>query len=89
MWVNDMDVRLPRGHFCGELLKRDEVGGFVLTEYVYPPELKISKHLHEQVYFCVVLQGNYTEVYGKKTRACGERTVTFHPAGELHYETTD
>ena len=79
-----MDVRLPRGHFCGELLKRDEVGGFVLTEYVYPPELKISKHLHEQVYFCIVLQGNYTETYGKKSRACGEQTVTFHPAGELH-----
>jgi AraC family transcriptional regulator len=82
-----MQVRLPRGHFCGELLKRDEVGGFVLTEYAYPPELKISMHLHEQVYFCIVLQGNYTETYGKKTRACDERTVTFHPAGELHSDT--
>ncbi|HEX5735513.1 MAG TPA: AraC family transcriptional regulator [Blastocatellia bacterium] len=79
-----MEVRLPRGHFCGSLLKRDDVGGFVLTEYSYPPELRISKHLHEQAYFCIVLQGNYTESYGKRTRTCERRTVTFHPAGEAH-----
>lgn len=79
-----MEVRLPRGHFCGSLLKRDEVAGFVLTEYSYPPELKISKHLHEQAYFCIVLQGNYTENYGERTRTCERRTVTFHPAGEAH-----
>jgi len=79
-----MEMKLPRGHFCGSLLKRDEVGGFVLTEYSYPPELKISKHLHEQAYFCIVLAGNYTENYGKRIRTCERRTVTFHPAGEAH-----
>ncbi|HJQ67863.1 MAG TPA: AraC family transcriptional regulator [Blastocatellia bacterium] len=79
-----MEVKLPRGHFCGSLLKRDELGGFVLTEYSYPPELRIAKHLHEQAYFCIVLQGNYTENYGKGVRTCEQRTVTFHPAGEAH-----
>lgn len=79
-----MEMKMPRGRFCGSLLKSREVGGFTLTEYLYPPDLKVSKHGHEHAYFCLVLQGGYTESYGRKTRACQPLTVIFHPSGEAH-----
>jgi AraC family transcriptional regulator len=36
-----------------------------------------------------VRQGNYTESYGAKTRACGPLTFAFHPPGEIHSEKFD
>jgi len=33
-----------------------------------------------------VLQGNYTETYGRKTRECKSSTLLFHPPEELHEE---
>lgn len=79
-----MELKLSRGHFGGSLLNKREVRGFTLTEYVYSPDLELSKHEHEQAYFCVVLEGGYAETFGKKTRKCDPLTVTFHPAGESH-----
>ncbi|HKS29683.1 MAG TPA: hypothetical protein VJS44_17795 [Pyrinomonadaceae bacterium] len=56
-----MKSKLRRGQFCGSLLSKREVGKFTLTEYLYPPELSLAGHLHEQAYFSLVLQGRYSE----------------------------
>ena len=79
-----MRIKFPRGHFCGTLSSSCEVGEFTLTEYLYPPELNISKHFHEQAYFSVVLDGCYTETVEHRTRTCDQMSVTFHPVGEVH-----
>ena len=76
--------RLSRGQFCGSLLNRHELGSFTLTEYAYPPNLDLSKHEHEQVYFSVVLEGAYDENFGARARSCRPLTFTFHPSGESH-----
>jgi len=36
--------------------------------------------------FCFVIQGEYTETYGVRTRECRSSALLFHPAGELHAE---
>jgi AraC family transcriptional regulator len=79
-----MEMKLSRGHFGGLLLNKREVGRLTLTEYEYSPDLKLSRHEHEQAYFCLVLQGSYDETFGRRTRKCEPMTVTFHPAGESH-----
>lgn len=68
----------------GEILGNASVAGFTLTETVYAPSLKLPKHSHEQAYFCFVLGGSFTEVYGKRSRSCRPSTLVFHPAGETH-----
>ena len=79
-----MEEKLSSGRYYGETLRSGEVGGFVLTETAYSPDLQISNHSHEHAYFCVVRQGSFSEIYGRKTRTCHDSTVVFHPSQEPH-----
>ncbi len=79
-------MKLCKGHFCGEIIRRREVTGFTLTETRYAPGAEVPRHSHENGYICLVRQGGYTESYGAKTRDCQPLTLAFHPAGEVHSE---
>jgi len=68
----------------GDILGTASLAGFTLTETAYVPDLKLPKHSHEEAYFCFVLGGNFTEVYGGDSRLCHPSTLIFHPAGETH-----
>ena len=72
------------GCLYGDILGVSSVAGFTLTETVYASSLKLPKHSHEQAYFCFVIDGSFTEVYGKRTRDRRPSTLVFHPAGETH-----
>lgn len=82
-----MEMKLPRGHYCGQVIKSREVAGFTMTETAYPPGARLPKHSHERGYICFVRQGGYVETYGRKTRSCKALTLAFHPADETHSET--
>src|SRR5262249_20926064 len=77
---------LQNGQFYGEVSQRSALPGLVLTETRYSPHLHIPSHSHENAYFCFILGGAYTEVYGNKTRRCVPFTLAFHPPAELHSE---
>jgi AraC family transcriptional regulator len=62
------------------------VASFELSESIYPPRFKTPRHSHKRALFCFVIQGDYTETYGLRTRECRSSTLLFHPAGELHAE---
>ncbi|HLK61247.1 MAG TPA: AraC family transcriptional regulator [Chthonomonadaceae bacterium] len=79
-----MEPRLPPGAFYGEKVQSCEVSSLLLTDYCYPPHLQVPRHSHEHAYFCLVLQGTYTEVYGKRERGCIPLSLIFHPPGEVH-----
>ena len=80
---------LRSGQFYGKIKKSNRIPGLVLAETVYPPRLHVPRHSHQDAYFCLVLRGSYTEVYGAKTRACTALTLAFHPPAEVHSETFD
>jgi len=75
-----MPTQLLPGHFYGKTLKSHKVASFELSDRVYPPRFKTPKHSHKQALFCFVMQGCYTETYGKRTRECAPSTLLFHPA---------
>ncbi len=81
-----MAVQLLPGKYYGETLRRRKFGSFELSERVYSPGYQTPKHTHKQALFCFVMQGNYTESYGGRTRECTSSTLLFHPPGELHAE---
>jgi AraC family transcriptional regulator len=62
------------------------VASFELSERAYSPHFKTPRHSHKRALFCFVIQGEYTETYGSRTRECKSSTLLFHPAGELHAE---
>ncbi len=73
-----------RRSFSEETLQCRELPGFSFAETVYPANLKMPRHTHELARFSLVLQGGYTERYGRKTRNCQPATLIFHPPGEDH-----
>ncbi len=81
-----MSMQLPPGSYYGETLRSRKVSSFELSERVYSPGYQTPKHTHKQALICFVMQGNYTETYGGKTRECRSSTLLFHPPGELHAE---
>jgi AraC family transcriptional regulator len=80
------DRQLVNGHYYGELVKRCDVAGLILTETFYSAGALVPNHSHASAYFCVVLQGAYCETYGRRNRECNAMTVAFHPAEEIHSE---
>lgn len=71
----------------GTVLKSDEIAGLSLTETAYAQQLRLPKHSHKLSYFCFVLAGGFTEVYGKLSRVCDRAVIIYHPAGESHADT--
>jgi AraC family transcriptional regulator len=81
-----MSLQLPPGRLYGTNLRSRKVASFDLSERVYPPGFKTPRHSHKRALFCFVVQGEYTETYGVRTRECQSSALLFHPAGELHAE---
>ena len=81
-----MSVQLPPGKLYGENVRSHRVASFALSERFYPPRFETPKHSHKNALFCFVIQGNYTEMYGGRTRECKTSTLLFHPPEEMHAE---
>jgi AraC family transcriptional regulator len=79
---SSMDVNQTNLH--GNSLKSCQIAGVRFTETVYPPGLILLKHSHRHAYFCMVLQGHYTESCGMKSLTCGPLTLLFRTQGEAH-----
>jgi AraC family transcriptional regulator len=81
-----MPLQLPPGSLYGETLRSHKMSSFDLSERVYPARFRTPRHSHKQALFCFVVQGDYTETYGGKTRECSQSALLFHPANETHAE---
>lgn len=79
-----MIKKLAAGCLHGKVLKSLQVNDFILSETWHPAKSKLLKHSHSNPYFCFVLEGVYTELYGKKELVCNPSTLTFRAAGEEH-----
>jgi AraC family transcriptional regulator len=76
--------RLDAGQFHGHVVRSREVDGFLLTEDVYPRDLRVPRHSHKLAYLSFVLEGSYTEYAENQTRECTPGTAIFHPDCEAH-----
>jgi len=79
-----MTQKLPYGCSAAKILQSREVAGFVLTDTLYTPHLKLPEHAHERACFSFVLQGGFTESSGRKIRSCLQASVIYLPPSEAH-----
>jgi AraC family transcriptional regulator len=77
-------MKFSSGRFYGKVSKTMSTAGFGLMETAYAPTLNLPAHSHESTYFCFVIEGSFTEFYGKRSRLYYPSTLVFHPAGETH-----
>jgi AraC family transcriptional regulator len=68
----------------GEIINSQLIAGFHLTETAYTPRVKVPKHFHRHACVCLVLRGEYTELYRDEAIECKPSHVIFRPAGEVH-----
>lgn len=68
----------------GELLRKQEIPGFTITEDRYEGGFTLPKHHHRKAFLTFVLEGSYIEKYRGVSSICGPGTLRFHPAGEEH-----
>ena len=79
-----MVERLQAGSLHGRVIKRLRVSDFILTETSFEAHARLPCHAHENSYFCFVLQGAYTERYGRREIVCRPATLTFRASGQTH-----
>lgn len=79
-----MKLKKHRREIFGKEVKNQDFDNFVLVESLYPPTATMPRHTHETAHVSVVLQGNFTEVSGRKTRSSEASTLIIHPPDEDH-----
>jgi AraC family transcriptional regulator len=75
---------LPPGSFHGRILGVRGASGVRMTEARIEPRRELPRHSHELAFFCLLVEGTYSEDYGSGSSAYAPFTVAFHPAGEPH-----
>lgn len=77
--LKEMKMKAERVYrnYHGEFINSRVVKGLRLAEAVYASKLELPKHLHPHGGFCLVLQGSYTESYGKTLLECEPESVKF------------
>jgi AraC family transcriptional regulator len=73
-----------RREIFGRVIKHEDCGDFVLVESLYPPKTTMPRHTHETAHISVVLQGNFTELSGRRARSSEASTLIIHPPDEDH-----
>ena len=73
-----------RRQIFGKEVKNQDLGNFVLVESLYPPAATMPRHTHEAAHVSVVLQGNFTEISGRRERFSEASTLIIHPPDEDH-----
>jgi AraC family transcriptional regulator len=76
---------LSPGQFFGKVLNLDRQGDFQLSDAVYEAGRKLPKHSHELAFFCLLLDGGYTEHYAHGDFSYTPFTTVFHPPDSMHH----
>jgi AraC family transcriptional regulator len=79
-----MVINLPCGQFGGTPVNGRRLDGLRLTETTYAPGLELPRHAHELACFVFVLDGDFDETFGRRSRDCGPLSLIYRPAGEVH-----
>lgn len=81
-----MNRNLKPGQFYGEVLRKRQASGLILSELNHAGPRKLPSHAHQLAYFCLLLKGNYWEQFGRKRVNYKPFTVMFHPSGTAHVD---
>lgn len=71
----------------GEETRNLDLADFRLVESLYTPSSTMPRHTHELAHISFVLQGSYTECYGRKNRTGESSVLVLHPPDEDHLVT--
>ena len=77
---------LSGGSFYGAVQGRQESCGVIFTDLLHGGARKMPAHAHELPFVALILEGDYTERYGREQNYFGPFTVSYRPAGVPHQD---
>ncbi len=77
-------IKLKSGNYYGSLIRKADLNGLLLSETSYNKNSYLPNHEHENIFFCFVLRGQYSEISEFGERNCEAGTLIFHPRFEKH-----
>jgi AraC family transcriptional regulator len=69
---------------AGEVLKKRNLGPYVLTEHLYSDRVVLPKHAHRHAFLTFVIEGTFREHCGTRSITLRPGALRFLPAGEAH-----
>lgn len=78
--ISSVNGRIGTTRYC-------VVGGFALSECVYPAHFHIPRHSHDTGRFTLVLEGAITEMCGRRIREANPGVLNYLAAGDSHSTT--
>ncbi len=79
-----MSNNLKAGEFYGTVSKKRAVSSSIITEIVHASGKSLPQHSHELAFFSLLLDGSYSESYGRKSFTYRPLTVWWHPSDISH-----
>lgn len=79
-----MSDTLSGGQFLGDPGRARAARGVTLVESSYAGGSRLPSHAHDHAFFCLVLDGAFTERVGSDVHDCVPGSVIFYPAGDTH-----
>ncbi|MEZ5345518.1 MAG: AraC family transcriptional regulator [Pyrinomonadaceae bacterium] len=75
---------LKAGEFYGKVSAKRSVSSSIISEIVHTRGKSLPKHSHELAFFTLLLDGSYSESYGRKNFSYRPMTVLWHPSDVSH-----
>lgn len=74
------------GSFYGAVQQRREQCDAIFTDLQHSSARKLPEHAHELAFFAVLLEGDYSERYGRQHKQFGPFSIAYRPAGVPHQD---
>ncbi len=77
-------ANLKAGEFYGTISKKKSVSSSVISEIIHTRGRKLPSHSHELAFFSLLLDGSFSETYGRKSFSYRPMTISWHPSDVYH-----
>jgi AraC family transcriptional regulator len=84
MAVDGKIERLREGEFYGTIVRRAVVSGATISIVRHNHANDLPVHAHDQPYFCLLVEGQYSETYADRTISYQPFSIALHPAKFSH-----
>lgn len=75
---------LKAGQFYGKISRKQSISSCVLSEVAHLKPTALPAHSHELGFFMLLLDGDYSEIYGRKSFSYNPLTISWHRPGITH-----
>lgn len=77
-------LNLKGGEFYGDISGKKSLPSSIISEIVHTHGRSLPKHSHELAFFSLLLDGSYSESYGRKSFSYRPMTISWHPSDISH-----